>query len=497
MRLSPKPLFTTLAALALLLSASSCTDRSRPHQSSPGLAAEFSGIEHRLPGALPPGAADTLDRGDRAAARHTVRGTSATNVRTAYRASDSPGSDSLSAAHRASGGPRNAWEAVRLRMTIVPARPEVSSLRAFRRKLRRYHGNQRFFDHLGREAAPWLYHVTEHLEARGMPGELALLPAVESGYDNAAESSQNAAGLWQILPTTARDLKLPRSRWYDARYDVPAATPAALDYLASLRTAFNDDWLLAVAAYNCGPGNVKRAVRQAGLKIETAAYPDIERHLPPETRGHVARWLVLSEIVAAPRLHNVQLESIPLRPYFAEVSVAPSFHLEAAAKLVGLPPSELARLNSGLKRGIVAPDGPYRVLIPAGHADRFNRKFGDLHALAAAVAIDRRRYRIRPGDTLGSIARAYAVPVKTLMAVNDLDSHLIRAGRYLWVPATDRMDSGETVAVATHVVAPGESLWSIAKRYGTSVGSLRSWNLLAPGTDLLRPGQKLRILREG
>lgn len=488
----PKPLFATLTAVAILASVPSCIGRSSP----PGLAqrAESSPVELR-PTAARSLAADMRRQPTREADRRTVR---RAPPRTEPPASSRAPERQEVGLPAAAGEPRDTWEEVRFLMTIVPAPPEVGSLREFQGKLRRYHGNQRFFDRLGEEADPWLYHVTRHLKDRGMPGELALLPAVESGYDNAVVSSRKAAGLWQIQPATARELKLPRTRWYDARYDVPAATSAALDYLASLRSAFNDDWILAVAAYNCGPGNVRRAIRRAGLKVETATYPAIERHLPLETRSHVARWLVLSEIVAMPRLHNVRLGTIPRRPYFAEVSVAPSLDLGAGAKIAGVPLSEIAYLNSGLTRGVVAPDGPYRLLVPASHATRFSRKLEDLHAGAAAADRRRHQYRIRAGDTLSSIALAHRIPVKTLMAVNNLHSTLIRPGRRLWVPARNRVEGpGQTVAVATHVVNPGDSLWSIAKRYRTTVGSLRDWNLIAPGSDLLRPGQKLRILREG
>ena len=489
-RFPPNPAFATLAALAILLSAPSCTDHPRP--SRLGLAAGSTFTEPR-PSPGRSAATATAEAARSAPVRQALRA----SRRASHRPSQGPGSGSRPPGR----DPRDTWEQVRLLMTIVPARPEVSSLREFRKKLRRYHGNQRFFDRLGEEAVPWLYHVTGHLEARGMPGELALLPAVESGYDNDAVSSRNAAGLWQILPATARDLKLPRSRWYDARYDVPAATSAALDYLASLRAAFNDDWMLAVAAYNCGPGNVRRAIRRAGLELETASYSAIERYLPPETRSHVARWLVLSEIVAMPRLHKVRLDAIPRRPYFAEVPASRTIDLTAAAKIAGLPVSTISYLNSGLTRGVVAPDGPSRLLIPASHSGRFGRRAGERPSGAsgaAAIAPDsRQRYRIRAGDTLRSIALAHGTTVQRLMAANGLESHLIRAGRDLWVPATGRVRVEAPDTVATHVVNPGESLWLIAKRYRTTVGSLRDWNLLAPGSDLLRPGQKLRILREG
>lgn len=394
------------------------------------------------------------------------------------------------------GEDRDTWERVRHLMTVVPVQPHVSSLREFQRKLRRYHGNQRFFDALGSNASPWLYHVTRQLAIRGLPGEIALLPAVESGYDAGAVSSRNAAGLWQILPGTARDLNLSRSRWYDARHDAPAATEAALDYLTFLRDEFNGDWMLAVAAYNCGPGNVRRAIRRAGLRIETAHYAAIERYLPRETRSHMARWLVLSEIVAMPRLHNVRMKTIPWRPYFTEVAAPSQVNLATAARSAGLPPAELVLLNLGFRRGMTAPDGPHRVLIRAEHADRLGRELSQVRPVRPA---ERRRYRIREGDTLGAIAQAHGITVKTLMAANRLDSHLIRAGRDLMIPASGRASSGPVAAAerGMHVVSAGESLWLIARRYRTTVSSLRDWNRLAPGSNLLRPGQRLRVKGEG
>ena len=387
------------------------------------------------------------------------------------------------------------WEQMRLLMAMVPVRPEVSSLREFRRKLRRYHGNQPFFDAIGERARPWLYHITRQLAAREMPGEIALLPAVESSYDAAAVSSRDAAGLWQILPGTARDLKLARSWWYDGRHDVLAGTSAALDYLASLHGVFNDDWMLAVAAYNCGPGNVRRAIRRAGLRIETADYTAIEHHLPRETRSHIARWLVISEIVAMPRLHNVRLKAIAWRPYFSEVSAQSQIDLAAAAKHAGIPLPEFLLLNLGLTRGMTAPNGPHRLLVPAEHAGRFSR---ELPRMRPSIHAERRRYRIREGDSLSLIALAHNTTVKTLMAANRLDSHLIRAGRELLIPMLrDRSAEPAPTETDMHIVTPGDSLWLIARQYQTTVSLLRDWNHLAPGANLIHPGQMLRVRDEG
>ena len=397
----------------------------------------------------------------------------------------------------------DAWERVRLLMALTPVRSEVSSLREFRRKLRRYHGNQRFFDHIGDRARPWLHHVTRELAARGMPGEFALLPAVESGYDVRAVSSQGAAGLWQILPVTARGLGLPRSSWYDARHDVPAATAAALDYLTTLRGLFHGNWLLAAAAYNCGPGNVRRAIRRAGLEIETADYVAIEPHLPRETRSHIARWLVFSEIVALPRLHNVRLKPIPWRPYFTVASANSRIDLRNAARYAGVPPAELSVLNAGLRHGMTAPNGPHRVLAPVEHAGRLRRALSRMRPVPVAEG---QRYRIREGDTLGRIAHAHDTTVMALMAANRLDSHLIRAGQELRIPtstsapAPDRRPGKPSPASPPddlHTVSLGDTLWLVARQYRTTVRSLRDWNRLPPGSDLLRPGQQLRVRSEG
>ena len=283
-------------------------------------------------------------------------------------------------------------------------------------------------------------------------------------------------------------------------HDTPAATGAALDYLTTLRDLFNNDWLLAVAAYNCGPGNVRRAIRRAGLEIETADYAAIERHLPAETRGHIAKWLVLSEIVAMPRLHNVRIEAIPWRPYFATVSANSQIDLADAARHVGMSPREFSVLNFGYRRGVTAPNGPHRVLVPVERAERLGRersRAGPVR-LAPVRLAEGSRYRIRQGDTLGLIARAHGTTVEALMAANRLDSDLIRAGRELLIPVLGSLSG--TLASANpgvHVVSPGDTLWLIARKYQATVSSLRDWNRLAPGSNVLRPGQHLRVRGEG
>ena len=467
------------AAVAIVLSATSCIEwETAERRRAPQTPAEGPTVAGSPPGDAIAG-----------------RASGARAEGSADRARGRPGGGPAFAGAYGTRQPADVWVAVRDRMTVVPVIAEVSSLREFRRKLLRYHGNQRFFDAISDRARPWLFHVLRELAERGMPGELALLPAVESGYNPGALSSQNAAGLWQILPATAHDLDLAQSWWYDARYDPLAATNAALDYLSTLRTTFNDDWLLAVAAYNCGPGNLRRAIVRAGRKLETATYAAIERYLPNETRGHMARWLVISEIVAIPRLHNIRMKPIPLRPYFTAVSASSQVDLALAARNAGVPAAEISMLNLGFTRGMTAPSGPHRLLVPSEHAARFERGLADLRP---SLPTGGKRYRIRKGDTLDAIARAHNTTVRGLMAANGLNSHLIRAGRELTIPGAHAAVADTSFdRSAVHVVSPGESLWFIARQYRTTVNSLRDWNRIAPGSSLLRPGQELRVRGEG
>src|SRR5690606_19408977 len=142
---------------------------------------------------------------------------------------------------------------------------------------------------ISERAAPFLYEIVEEIEQRELPMELALLPAVESAFNPMAQSSQSAAGLWQFMSATADSMGLKQDWWYDGRLDPMASSRAALDYLETLYALFNEDWLLALAAYNAGQGNVQRAIRQneeAGLPTDFWSLP-----LPRETLGHVPRLL--------------------------------------------------------------------------------------------------------------------------------------------------------------------------------------------------------------
>ncbi|CAM3057460.1 transglycosylase SLT domain-containing protein [Pseudomonas floridensis] len=221
--------------------------------------------------------------------------------------------------------------------------------------------NRGFLRGASERASPYLHFIVERLDERQMPMELALLPMIESAYNPMANSSAAAAGLWQFIPSTGRDFNLHQSAFYDARRDVVASSRAAMDYLKRLHDQFDNDWLLALAAYNSGEGTVGRAIeanRRRGLPTD---YWHLS--LPRETQDYVPRLLALSLLVRNPEAYGVKLTPVANTPYFDVVELKRSVDLTQLAATAGVDEGQLLRLNSAFVRK-KTPDGPGQLLIP-------------------------------------------------------------------------------------------------------------------------------------
>jgi membrane-bound lytic murein transglycosylase D len=382
---------------------------------------------------------------------------------------------------------------------------EIADDPAVERERNWYARNQAYLDRVFARADLYLFHIVSALEARGMPAELALLPVVESAFDPFAYSHGRAAGLWQIIPGTGRRLGLAQNWWFDGRRDVLESTRAALDYLEDLNRMFDGDWLLAVAGYNSGEGNVARALKRAEAAGKPRDFWGIKNYLPAETRTYVPRLLAIAEIVGNPAAFGVTLPEIRNEPRFAVVATGGQIDMALAAELAGLDTDALYALNPGINRWATDPDGPHRLLLPVSHADSFATA---LASLGERERVQWTRHRVRPGETIAGIAERYQTTPAVLRQVNDLRGNTIRAGEYLMIPhATKSLDSYTLSADARaerrqntprsgerreHVVKPGETLWSISRAYGVDVRSLASWNAMAPG-DVLAVGRELVV----
>ena len=377
------------------------------------------------------------------------------------------------------------------------------------REIAWYAKNPEYLDRVFVRSGRYLYYITEELERRGMPADLALLPVVESAFDPFAYSHGRASGLWQIIPGTGRRLGLKQNWWFDGRRDLIESTRAALDYLQSLHTQFGGDWLLAVAGYNSGEGNVLRALKRAQAAGEPTDFWGIRRYLPAETRTYVPRLIAVRMLVAEPGAHGIALPEVSNTPYFTIVETGGQIDMALAAELSALDIDGLYALNPGINRWATDPEGPHRLLVPESQAATFTAA---LSQLGPGERMQWTRHAVRNGETLSEIAEKYHTTESALREINGLRGNLIRAGSYLMVPhATAGLDSYTQSASAraarqinrarsgervSHVVQPGESLWEIAMAYDVNVRDLAAWNAMAPG-DVLSVGREVVIWANG
>lgn len=376
------------------------------------------------------------------------------------------------------------------------------------RELTWYARNEAYLARVFIRGELYLHHIAGALEERGMPAELALLPIVESAFDPFAYSHGRAAGLWQIIPGTAKRLGLRQNWWFDGRRDVLDSTRAALDYLEQLHEQFGGDWLLAVAGYNSGEGNVARALKRAAADGRPGDFWGIKAYLPAETRTYVPRLLAIAALVADPASHGVSLPEVANEARFAVVDTGGQIDMALAAELAEIDPDQLYALNAGVNRWATDPEGPHRLLLPSTQAERFT---ASLAALGERERVQWTRHRIRTGETIGGIAERYQTTAAVLREINQLRGSTIRAGDYLLIPHATQSLASYTQTVEAraerqqstprngerreHVVASGDSLWSIAQKYDVDVRRLASWNSMAPG-DVLSVGRHLVVWTE-
>ena len=229
--------------------------------------------------------------------------------------------------------------------------------------------NQTAVNRISKSGQRYLYHTVKRSEELGIPVELALLPFVESEFDPYAQSVYGATGLWQFLPATGREWGLKSNWWYDGKRDVIASTEAAYGFLTYLYEKFDNDWLLAMAAYNAGPARVNRAIKKNLREGKPTDFWSLK--LPRETTSYVPKLIVLCELIKDPSSYNVNLPSIANRPYFQKVNTPGQIDLMQAADLAGMTPEAVYELNPGFSQWATDPSGPHYLLLPTGVADRF------------------------------------------------------------------------------------------------------------------------------
>lgn len=388
---------------------------------------------------------------------------------------------------------KNLWNFIgdELKMKV----PENSRIREQKVK---YLKQKSYLHDVTLRAEPYMYWITEQIKKRNMPMELVLLPIVESAFDPKATSSANAAGLWQIVPSTGRNYGLKQNQWYDGRRDVVASTTAALDMMQSLNKMFGGDWLLTVAAYNSGEGRVMQAIKQNKRKGRPTDFWSLA--LPRETSIYVPKMLALSDILKNSKKYGISLPKPDEDRALARVEVGQQMQLTQAAEMAGMSVTKLKSFNTGYKRNVTAPNGPHYIVLPKAHADQLKDSLadGDITAvqetrLASNSTSGAASYKVRSGDSLGGIAAKLNVKSSDLQRWNNLRSaSVLKVGQTLQVADNGASDSNS--GSITYKVRRGDSLSSIARNNGVNIKDVMRWN---SGLDGLQPGEKLTLYVNG
>ncbi len=374
------------------------------------------------------------------------------------------------------------------RLFSLYALPEIENDRV-EEQLQEYLKHPKYLAKIQRRAAPYLYYILNEIENRQIPGELALLPVVESAFNPKALSHSHASGLWQFIPATGRLFGLKQNWWYDGRRDVLTSTQAATKYLKQLNRTFDNDWFLALAAYNAGKGNVRKAIRKNKRKNLATDYWSLP--LPRETRNYIPRLLAIAKIFANADQYNIPLLDIPNTPHFTVVDINSQIDLAIAAKMAKTPLDDFFILNPGFKRGSTDPDGPFHLLIHTDKADEFEYQLANISKKDRLKWV---RHLIKPGENLGIIARKYNTSINALLQGNHLSSSHIRAGKYLLIPSSlaKSLNYGTETKRKYYTVKKGDTFWDIARQFDIRSKDIASWNNISLN-KILQPGQKLII----
>ena len=351
-----------------------------------------------------------------------------------------------------------------------------------------YSLKQRYFDHLSTRAQLYMAHIVLELERNNLPLELALLPFIESAYSPFAYSPSGAAGLWQFMRPTGDHLGLKRDQWYDGRRDIISSTDAAIRYFQYLNKRFKGDWLLTLAAYNAGEGTVSKAIRANQRNGKGVDFWSLR--LPAETRAYVPKLIALAQVTARPADYQLVLPNIPAEAYFDIVELPQQIDLYQVSLLAGMGLDDVYRLNAGCQQSATPPAGPHRLLIPQHKTSHFTAQ---LNSTPRDSWLKVQQYEVQAGDTLSEIAQRYGLAAESLMAQNNMLSSKIRSGQRLQIPSISLAPlPGFAQATQYYRVKHGDSLWKIARAYQVKIRHLARWNGLDPRAPL-KIGKRLKI----
>ena len=390
------------------------------------------------------------------------------------------------------------WDRVRSQLSF-----DIPDNRRIRAQKSWYLRHPSYMERVTSRSSPYLFFIVEELEKNNLPLEMALLPIVESAFDPFAYSHGRASGMWQFIPGTGRNFGLKQNWWYDGRRDVYQSTKAAIKFLSYLHKRFDGDWLHALAAYNSGEGNVRKAIRLNKKRNKPTDFWNLK--LPKETKAYVPKLLALTELLRDVDKHQLTWTPVPNLPHFDKVDTESQIDLSLAAALAEVSMDEFYQLNPAYNHWATSPKGPHSVLLPIENIETFKQ---NLSKIPKDQRISYKKYQIKSGDSLIKIAKKFGTTVELLRENNQIRGNQIRAGKSILIPVAskarneyhksanqrllanqNRERQGQKVTI--HVQS-GDSFWDLSRKYKVNMRQLAKWNNMAP-TDPLKVGQPLVI----
>jgi peptidoglycan lytic transglycosylase D len=394
----------------------------------------------------------------------------------------------------------------------IPQQPKVLSyVEVFQGRLRDY-----IQDSLAR-GAKYMPMIQSVFRAEGLPLDLAYIPIIESSFKTNALSRASAKGPWQFMKPTAKEHGLKTDWFIDERSDPEKATVAAAKYLKTLSRMFNGDWNLVLAAYNGGPGRVSRAIKRSGVD-DFWRLSATSKYLPRETREYVP--LIMAAMIIGRNPVQYGFEAVVAEPIgYEKVAIPQAIDLRRVAEWAGTSVDEVQALNPELRRWTTPVKYPkYEVKVPKGTADRLTAKLAEA---SPADFLALKWYTAKRGETLATVARRFGVARSDVAEANNLTAKSrLRPGQELIIPRAPatllaaRTERAAPTAVASRAIAEpaasaamttpaqvvhltyrvkrGDTLFSIAQLFDTTVAKIKSWNRLS--SNRIAPGAKLKIL---
>jgi len=353
-------------------------------------------------------------------------------------------------------------------------------------------------------AQPYLEYIVSQVEEKDLPGEIALLPFIESNFDPFAYSHAGATGLWQMMPGTASGYGININWWFDGRRDLIESTDKALNYLTYLGDFFNENWLLAISAYDSGEGNVRKAIKKQRNKQEFNFW---DLNLPKETKSYIPKLLAIKEIISNPEDHDIILPEVTNDPTFVMFEVNHQVDLNELAKMTGLDIKEIRKYNPGFRRNVTHPDIRSKILIPIKSkniaSSHFNKIKNSKYKKPQWV-----RYNVKNGDTISQLAVDFESETNAIKAANKLKDYNLKIGQHLMIPTktidlkkinkmpqVDLNITQDTIPgpkLKVHVVENGDTISTIAQKYKVTMSEIEFWNKIGPYHKLV-PGDEITM----